>query len=239
MRSARSFIVGLTAAGLLALPGIAAAAPTSSPADTASAAQALRGQRFDTKIRFLAFDHTRGFGTKTVVRGQVVSDRGAGPGAIPGIRVKLYRQLDGTSRWVFLDKDYTSHSASPSFRLHARSKANAAYKVVYAGNDNYRRSHDVTSVSVYRYFDAQLEDGTGRFHGKVTPAYAHRVIYLAKRRCADCGWDRVRSEKTRRHGLYSFKVGAPRHGRWWWRVSTPASTAYIASNSAVYTTSRG
>jgi hypothetical protein len=238
MRSARSFIVALTTAGLLALPGIAAAAPISAPADTVSAMQALRGQRFDTNVRFLAFDHTRGFGTRTVVRGQVISDRGAGPGAVPGIRVRLYRQLDGTSRWVFLDKDYTSQ-ISGIFRLHARSKANAAYKVVYAGNDTYQPSHDVTSVSVYRFFDANLEDGTGRFHGKVTPHYAHKRIYLEKRRCSDCGWDRVRIDKTRRHGRYSFMVGAPRHGQWWWRVSTPASTAYIASHSAVFTTSRG
>ena len=107
------------------------------------------------------------------------------------------------------------------------------------GSTNYRASHNETTVSVYRHFDAQLEDGSGRFHGKVSPAYAHRTIYLEKRKCADCGWNRARTAKTGKKAKYSFKVGAPRHGRWWWRVSTPADTKFIRSHSAVFTTSRG
>lgn len=242
MRSPRKALVASTVAGALAVSGGAIAtsaeAAGAEPSTSASVAAATSKARTDTRVRFLTSDRVRGYGTKVVIRGQVIANRGGGPGSVPGVRVKLYRKLAGQQRWSRLDKDYTSQRTG-IFRLVSNARGNGQYKVVYAGNDNYRRSKNTTSVAVYRFFNAKLEDGSGRFHGKLSPRYARKRIHLEKRSCADCGWDTVRSAKTGKRSQYSFKVGAPRKGRWWWRVSTPASTRFIRSHSSVFTTERG
>jgi hypothetical protein len=251
MRSARSTLACLTTATVLAIP-VAVVMTFQSGAQGAGGAETLRGEtrvcthgplpanRHETSVKFLNFDRTRGYGSKTAIRGQVIANVGAGRGSVPNATVKLYRQINGTSGWKPLGHDRTTYpSRAPKFGFKVRSKANARYKVVFEATHRCKGSSNETSVSVYRHFDAQLEDGTGRFHGKVSPAYSHKRIYLEKRTCPDCGWDRVRSAKTGKKGSYSFQVGAPAHGRWWWRVSTPASERFIRSYSSVFTTARG
>jgi hypothetical protein len=196
--------------------------------------------RRKTRGAFLDFDRTRGYGTKTAIRGQVLTRVGEELGSVPNAKVKLYRQINGTSGWKPLGHDRTTYpSSAPKFQFKVRSKANASYRVVFEATQRCKRSSNEATVSVYRHFDAQLEDGSGRFHGKVAPAYGHKRIYLEKRTCPNCGWDRARSQKTGAKGTYSFKVGAPAHGRWWWRVTTPASEQFITSYSSVFTTARG
>jgi hypothetical protein len=235
----------------VALPA-AVALTVPSGAQGAAGAAALRGEtrvcthgsipahRHETSVKFLNFDRTRGFGTKTAIRGQVIANVGAGRGSVPNATVVLYRQIDGTTGWNPLGHDRTTYpSTAPKFAFKVRSKANASYKVVFKATHRCKRSSNATSVSVYRHFDAQLEDGSGRFHGRVTPGYGHKRIFLEKRTCANCGWDRVRAAKTGKKGTYSFQVGAPADGRWWWRVSTPATERFITSYSSVFTTARG
>jgi hypothetical protein len=226
--------------GLLGLPAAAiASAPSKGTDPRVCTHGAVPTQRYTTHVRFLSSDHTRGYGTPTAIRGQVIANVGAGSGSVPGATVRLYRKFDGTSSWTSLGQDSTTYpSSAPKFDFRVRSKANADYKVVMLATHRCKRSSNATSVSVFRHFNAKLEDVSGRFHGRVTPNYAHRRIFLQKRTCADCGWSAARAEKTGRHGHWSFMVGAPRHGRWWWRVSTPASTAFIASYSSVFTTQR-
>ncbi len=235
MNNARSIIAGTAVAGLLGLPFVAAATAPAQGASTPPAdAAPLAAGRHATDIRFLDFDHTREYGNTTVIRGQVaVPSLG---GAAKGVRVKLYRRLQGSSRWNHLDTRFTSHSSFPKFRFTAGSRANADYRVAYAGNNKLKPSRSSTGVSVYRRIRAKLEDGTGRFHGHIAPHYAHRTVYLDKRSCGSCGWHQVKSDHTGRRGRFSFTVGAPRRGRSFWRVATPASTKFIQSFSSVFTT---
>lgn len=228
MKSPRSVLVGVTAASLLVLPSTTASLGSSA----SSAAQA----RYDTSIRYLSFDHNRAYGSPTKIRGQVVATVGGDRGAVRHVRVKLSRKIFGTSRWKHLKTTYTSRTDRPKFKFRVKSKANARYRVVFAGNAKLQPARGRTTVLVYRKFNARLEDGTGRFHGRVVPNYAHRRIYLDRRDCASCGWDRARSAKTGDRGRWSFKVGTPTPGKTWWRVSTPASTKFIRSYSSVFTT---
>lgn len=204
--------------------------------DQTSAAAKLR--RYDTAIRFLDFDHVRGYGSSVNVRGQVRAKIGSGVGALQGVKVRLLRRLDGSSRWLPLDTDYTSQRHQPKFEFAVRAKANAHYKVAYAGNRHFQPSSNTTGVSVYRIVDAALEDGSGRFHGRVHPLFAHRRVELQRRACPSCGWRGVDSDHTTGRSRFAFTVGAPRHGRRWWRVSVPATTAYIHSYSGIFTTRR-
>lgn len=234
MTSVRSTLVGLTAALLLAPLGAATASTFSGASDDAKG-----GSRYDTNIRFISFDHTRGYGKTVKVRGQIVYTVGGDTGSIPGNKkVAVFRKLAGASNWNRLGKDYTDDGGVFSFKT--RAKANASYRVKYAGNDTFKRSNGSTAVSVYRPFNAKVEDGgrKGIFHGRVKPGYGHEPITLEKRDCADCGWHSVRTKQTGDRGTFRFEIGAPSSGRWWWRATTPATTRYIKSYSSVFTTER-
>lgn len=232
MNLLRSALVGVCAGALLGVPGVATAA--SPQTTTPKAIEAA--SRYDTSIRFLNFDHVRGYGSDTKIRGQVAATVNGQQGAVRGVQVKLYRKLNGTADWNHLQTKYASKSDYPSFTFVANSVANATYQVRYPGNDNLQPSRGRTPVFVYRHFRAQLEDGTGRFHGRVTPKYPHRWVQLQKRSCGSCAWHQVRSTKTGDRSRWNFTVGAPRNGRWFWRVTTSATTKYIRSYSGVFTT---
>jgi hypothetical protein len=201
-------LIAGVAALAVALPGVAIA--QSAQSAHSSAPQAAK--RHNTWIVF-QFDHTRGYGTPTVVRGQIAWKTAAGDVAsVPGgKRVKLLRKMATSDQWKRLGHQRTGDKGRFAFKV--RSKGNATYRIVFGGNKTFQPARGVTAVSVYRHFEAQLEDLTGRFHGRVIPAYAHKRLFLEKRPCADCGWHRARSKLTGRHGRFHFTVGAPTSGR--------------------------
>src|SRR5262245_4840584 len=208
--------------------------PVVGSADASAATQAAR--RANTSIRFLDFDHTRGWLNPTHIVGQVTAVRAGQRGAVKGVHVRLYRKLDGTSRFHLLSVKSTGTQAFPRFRFATRSIGNATYKVVFGGNASYQRSVGLTRVLVHRAMPAQLEDRSGSFHGVVKPSWHHKRVYLEKRSCASCGWHKVRHARTGAHGHFQFTVSAPRSGRWWWRASVPASTRFIRSFTGIFAT---
>jgi hypothetical protein len=71
------------------------------------------------------------------------------------------------------------------------------------------------------------------------PKYAHKKVLLQKRKCPNCSYKTVDKDRTNAKSKYSFQVGAPGRGQWWWRLRVPASTKYIASYSGVFSTRQG
>lgn len=233
MNYLRALLVSGCIVALLTAAGPAGAVePAVSEPHTAASATT----RYDTSVRFLAFDSIRRYGTRTKIRGQVVATTATGTGAVPGVRVKVFRRLAGTSSWIRLGTSVTTDSTYPHFRFTAASLGNARYRVRFAGNSRLKPARNSTPVRVYRSITARIEDGSGRFHGRVAPRYAHRWVRLEKRSCGTCGWHRVRSARAGSRGSYSFVVGAPRSGKWYFRVSTAATTRFIRSYSGVFTT---
>ncbi len=236
MRVPRSILAGVTVASLFVVPAAATASPPPSVVHQFAPQTMEQASRYDTSIRFLDFDHTRAFMTRTHIRGQVAATIAGRRGGLKAVRVTLYRKIAGTRTWKYVGATRTSRTDYPKFRFAPRSVANATYRVRFAGNDRLQPSRNVTAVAVHRNFNPRMEDGTGHFHGKMGPRYAHRLVALEKRACATCGWRKVSTDRTGDYSRWSFKVGAPRDGRWWWRVSTPSSTRYIRSFSGIYTT---
>lgn len=225
-------LAGVGAAVLLAGPAVEPAAGASAPGSVVASA----GTRHNTSIRFLHFDQVRGYGTSTTVRGQVVATIGGSTGAVAGVHVRLYRKFNGTHQWHHIGTNRTTKTRFPHFRFVASSLGNATYRVAFAGNAKLQPSRNSAFVGVHRNVSGRIEDRTGHFHGRVTPHYAHRRIFLQKRSCGTCSWHQAKSGHTAARGRYSFSVGAPRHGRWYWRVSTPAAPRFIRSFSGVFTT---
>jgi hypothetical protein len=228
----RTTLAGACAAAVLVTP-LAANAVTS-PSQGATGSAAAVAATHKTSIRFLDFDRVRAYGSDIHVRGQLYVP--ALNGAVQGAHVRLYRQRNGHSHWAYLETRRTSIGAYPKFRFTVPAHGNATYRVVFRGNSTYRRTHGDAGVDVYRTFDASLESGSGRFHGKIAPPYRHHTVYLDRRRCGGCSWHRADSGRTSAHSRFHFTTTAPRHHKYYWRVSTPPSVRFIRSYSAVFTT---
>jgi hypothetical protein len=243
MTSTRSILVGLTATALLGLPpalanasGGHATAPSGASKHTAGAG--VTGKRHITTIWWLDFSHMRPAGRMVDILGQVASHRKGQSGALAGARVRLYRQLDGSSRWVYLGSQRTSAADMPEFSFTTQARQRAHYKVTFAGDSSFGPSSAVTWVNVYRIFSGVITDGTNfaNLNGHVTPFYTHKAISLQKRRCPSCSYTTVQTKTTGTGGTYGFSLPAPAHGRWWWRVTTAGTGAYISSYGGTYTT---
>lgn len=235
----RPLFVGLSAASLLVGPFVAVSPSLATIAPSEGAPSASRGAAAATatSIRFLDFDHSRRYGGVVHIRGQVAVP--SLHGALAGVHVKLYRRYNGTTAWQYLATRATSRTSSPQFRFRAAARGNADYRVVFGGNSSAGRSRSATAVLVHRRITARLEDGSGRFHGHVAPHYGSRMVALDRRTCASCGWRHLRSERAGSRGGFSFDVNAPRKGRYFWRVSVPATRLFTRSYSGVFTTKLG
>lgn len=196
--------------------------------------------RHHTSIRWLDFAHIRAAGASTTVRGQVVGSAQGGHGALASVQVKLYRQLDGNSAWVYLGTRMTDNGAYPQFSFATSARQNAHYKVVFAGNALFLPSQDVTWLSVFRLFNGAITDGqnVATLHGHVSPFYTGKAISLQKRSCAACDYVTVKHAVTGAGGAYSFPLPAPATGRWWWRLAIPGTTAFMPSYGGTFSTEK-
>ncbi len=240
MKTTRAFLVGLTSAALLGLPGAALANPPaqSSAPDQSTATMQMSVSRHRTAIRYLPFSHIRSYGSTVGIRGQVVGSAQGKRGALAGVQVRLYRQLNGNSAWVYQATRRTGTGPFPQFTFGAFARQNAHYKVVFGGNPSFQPSAKTTWLTVFRLFHGVITDGTNtaNLHGFVTPYYTGKPIALQKRSCAACDYLTVKRTTTGTDGVYSFALPAPGSGRWWWRVAIPGTVAYMASYGGTFTT---
>jgi hypothetical protein len=220
----RTLLIGLTVAALTTLP-----------------AAAIGGQDASlhpTQIRWMAFDHIHPANTTMIITGQVSAHYGGNAGALAGVPVQVYRQLDGNPGWVLLGSTKTGTGAKPVFRFPTLARQNATYRVSYAGNDTFGASRRGTWLSVFRSFNGTIKDGTdaATLSGHVTPFYTHKSIVLQRRPCASCGYTDYKNATTGAGGTYSFALPAPPSGHWWWRVRIPGTAAFIASYGGTFST---
>jgi hypothetical protein len=227
-RSLRAALVsGVVVSALpLAMPASAQVAPSEGAAP----------QRYDATIRYLNFHHVRAVGASVTISGQVVATVDGTKGAVGGASVRLYRRVGGTATWEYVGTTATSRTSTPEFQFVVTTRATAQYEVRFAGTTTYSPAEATTRIAVHRTINGHIEDRSGHLHGRVAPRYAHRWVHLEKRSCAGCGWKLVRMQRTGDHGHYRFIVGAPRTGRSYWRVTTPATHQFIRSSSAVFST---
>jgi hypothetical protein len=231
----RPLLVSLAAVSLIAL---SAAGPASADTTLASETPAVAKALFPTRVAFLASDHVRAYGSVTVIRGQVLTDHGAGEGSIPAT-VDLLRRYKGSTDWVHIrTTDTTSDATAPRFTFEVRTNANAFYRVVYAGDAEHSPSSATTQVWAYRTISTQIKPRLLQVYGKVAPNYAGKRLFVERKTCAACTWVRMWSKVVGPKSNYKVTLRAPAHGRWFWRLSTPATTRFIVSHSSVVTTSR-
>lgn len=248
MKTTRAFLVGLTSVALLGVPGLAlastpvASTPVESTGSILSPALAsappLVLNRHRTTVRFLDFPHMRASWYPVNVRGQVTGWAQGRHGALPAVQVKLYRQLDGNSRWAYLATTSTGTGAYPQFSFPVLARQNAHYRVRFAGNASFQPSQNMTWQSVFRLFHGVITDGTtaATLHGRVTPYYGSKPIALQKRSCATCDYVTVKRARTGSTGEYSFALPAPASGRWWWRLAVPGTVAFVPSYGGTFST---
>lgn len=240
MTTTRTIVVGLTAATLLGIP---AAAVASTPTDSArttvakSPAQAL-ATRHPAMIRYLDFAHVRAAGETFSIRGQVIGRAQNTRGALASATVKLYRQLDGNTAWVYLQTVRTGTFEYPQFTFSTLARQNAHYKVVFGGSLNFLPTQKATWATVHRVFNAIITDGpnVATLHGHVAPYYTGKPIALQKKTCPLCTFVTVKRATTGVGGAYSFGLPAPSVGRWWWRLAIPGTIAFMPSYGGTYST---
>jgi hypothetical protein len=69
-------------------------------------------------------------------------------------------------------------------------------------------------------------------------SYPMQWTFLQKKKCKSCTWHQVAKKKTTEHGRVFYKVGAPRTGRWYFRVGTPERKHFRTSYSDTFYTYR-
>lgn len=169
------------------------------------------------------------------VAGRLQSDAGGGAWADrSGQTLTLERKLAGGD-FATIGSATTNFSGIAIFDT--KAKANATYRVRYAGDVTYNPGvSGSVKVKVARDLGAkekQIGKGKFRFYGKAKPNYGKKQIVLQKR---DGGkWRKIGAQKTSKKGNWSFVVFAKRKpGTVQYRTVTKKDKKYIKSYSAVF-----
>jgi hypothetical protein len=234
MRVTNALTGGLLVASLLGLPVAATAVQP-----TTAAGQAVKASGRNTWVVVHPYHHHKRYGGHLKLTGQVRYRSHGSVFAAAGVKVRLLRRPNGSSAWNRIGSDTTSHTAKPSYSFGASARGNADYRVVFRGNSHLQSSRKTVHVVVHRKLPAKIIQVTPtdlQLVGHVVPRYAHRNVKLQKRDCAGCSWHTIRHQKTTSRSHFSFDVGAPRSGSWYFRVKTAASTRFAVSYSATFRT---
>jgi hypothetical protein len=243
MRVTHVLTGGLLVAGLLGLPVAATAGqPTSTAHHKQSAPQAAGVDKAlgrNTWVVVHDYHHNKLYGGHLKLRGQVRYRSHGSVFAAAGVKVRLLRRPNGSSNWKRIDSDTTSNTAKPTYSVGATAGGNADYRVVFRGNSHLQPSRKTVPLFVHRKLPAkivQVSPTDLQLVGHVVPKYAHKNVKLQKRDCTGCSWHTIRHQRTNSRSHFSFDIGAPRSGSWYFRVKTAASTRFATSYSATFRT---
>ena len=233
MQLPRALAAGVVTAALLPV-GSAGASPA--PAQSGEAAALARR---DSRVTIHPFYHHQKYRQTFRISGQVRYSDAGNVYAKAGAGVTLWRRPAGSGAWSRVGRDKTSHTTKPTYAFRVRARSNSTYRVRFAGTKRLQPSTARTKVSVHRNVVSQMRKGNAgdlKLAGQIEPAWRHRAVRLVKRGCRSCSWHVVRRQRTGGRSRFTFDVGAPRTGSWYFRVQVPGTTRFAPSISATYRT---
>lgn len=66
--------------------------------------------------------------------------------------------------------------------------------------------------------------------------YSRKITHLMKKNCKSCNFHQVNKKRTDATGHVRYNVGAPRTGRWYYKVRTPETKRFRTSFSPTFYT---
>jgi hypothetical protein len=230
MRAARLLAL-LVSVSMLGLPAVVLTAGPANAAETTRVAMDV------SPNKKMAYNY--GFS----ITGQVLFTH-AGDGetySVDAGGVQLQRKLAGTKRWSTIRRDST---AGDFYFYPVAAKANATYRVVYAGATSdstgltFGRSSSSREVSVSRRLHdrAVKENDRLMLKGKVAPVWKHRPVFVERKTCMQkrCKWQSYTKVRTNAKSQFTARVRAPRSGSWFYRARVNGTIEYVTSYSSVY-----
>jgi hypothetical protein len=206
-------VAGLTTAGLLGLAPVA----ISSPADAATT--------YATVSSIAASAPQVTYGDDDLSINGAVTTTAGGSVFYGSVALQVYSTKNPV--WTTIQTDDTAGSY---FFFDIKPDSNSLYKVVYSGitasnGDVYTPSESApVAVGVVRKVVFKNPRST-LIKGKVTPDYDRKPIKVQKK--VGKKWKKYKSFKTSRTGTYSFRLPAPRRGKWTWKISVKGDAHYL------------
>jgi hypothetical protein len=230
----------LTGAALVvSLLGLPVAAEAHQP--VLPLAQSGKADARNTWVVVHPHHHHKRFGSHLRLSGQVRYRSHGSVFAAAGVKVRLLRRPAGSGTWRRIGSDKTSHAVKPTYSFGVKVRGNADYRVVFHGNRHLQPSRKAVHLWVHRKLPAKIVQVTSsdlQLVGHVVPRYRHKNVKLQKRDCRHCSWHTIRHQRTNSKSHYSFDVGAPRSGSWFFRVKTAKTRRFARSYSATFRTFR-
>jgi hypothetical protein len=225
-------LAGLLSAALLGAPGLVLGADTASAAETLNTAITIEPIYGGNTMQYDAsFSLSGSF--------QVVDSTGAEEDPRAGQTLTLQRLTEGSTTWTTLATYQDSWGAY--YFPDLRAERNATYRVVFTGGtqpssdysstDTLNPSSAGMAIKVARKLgDHGIKKGNRLYvAGKVSPSWANKVVYLQKKKCKSCAWRAYAKQRTTSRSGWKFRVYAPRHGTWYWRLYVAPSSGFIKS----------
>lgn len=213
---------GLATAGLLGLAPVALSAPAHADGRTyapvITAELNVTGSPYDAP-----FKYGQGF----YVSGKVTDPSGietpSGGQAFlqiltPGNPVWTTVATDDSPGYLFFDAGFTFASNAQYKVVFTGSPALSAYDDTFVPGESLVIDAPVTRNVVFKNPRSTL------IKGKITPDYNRKPIKVQKK--VGKKWKKFKTFKTNGAGKYSFKLPAPRRGKWTWQITVPGDATF-------------
>lgn len=160
----------------------------------------------------------------------------SGGAAVPGKSMQLQRLPKGSSSWTTVGTGTTSSSGRVQIVVDAQGPA--TYRLFFDGSSDptYASAYSPErKVKIMRDLNSKYSQKGNKliFKGKVTPKWSKKKVILERSNSKDGKYKKVKTGKTNKKGKWSFRLGAPRKGEWWYRAYVPAKKGYAKSLSHI------
>ncbi|MGZ4426853.1 MAG: hypothetical protein ACXVXC_11790 [Nocardioidaceae bacterium] len=218
------------------------------PAAALGAGAASAETAWSTQVTIQLSRATQQYASTFKVLGQLVATDptdDTNQGGVGGQTIHLMRMQSTESDYKEITTQVTDSSGVVEFDVPAKS--NASFELVYDGGtydlgttpiDLAAATSAARTSHVYRNLNAHGLKRNGHlfYLGNVDPGYGHKTIYLQRKTCESCKWKAYGKQQTGANGSWSFRVGAPRTGRWDFRTWVPGDKSFVKGYGAgIYT----